>query len=70
VELLTDNGNAVELNRESDNRFVLDGNYPLYGAQDLLVTDIFGQKVTLDDVNITNSSNADIVTGEQFAMIS
>ncbi|MGL4882952.1 MAG: expansin EXLX1 family cellulose-binding protein [Waterburya sp.] len=70
VELLTENGNAVELNRESDNRFVLDGNYPLYGAQDLQVTDIFGQQVTLDDVNITNSSNADIVTGEQFAMIS
>jgi expansin len=70
VELLTDNNNAVELNRESDNRFVLNGNYPLYGAQDLLVTDIFGQQVTLDDVNITNGSNADIVTGEQFAMIS
>jgi expansin len=70
VQLLADNGNAIELNRESDNRFVLSGNYPLYGAQDLLVTDIFGQQVTLDDVNITNSSNADLVTGEQFAMIS
>jgi hypothetical protein len=70
VELLGDNGNAVELNRESDHRFVLGGNYPLYGAQDLVVTDIFGQQVTLDDVNITNGSNADLVTGEQFAMIS
>ncbi|MGF1541822.1 MAG: cellulose binding domain-containing protein, partial [Pleurocapsa sp.] len=70
VELLGDNGNAVELNRESDNRFVLEGNYPLYGPQDLVVTNIFGQQVTLDDVNITNGSNADLVTGEQFAMIS
>ena len=68
VNLLTDNG-SVELERESDNRFVLNGNYPLQGAQDLLVTDIFGQQVTLDDVNITNGSNADIVTGEQFGML-
>lgn len=70
VELLTENGNAIALNRESDNRFVLDGNYPLYGVQDLLVTDIFGQQVTLDDVYITNGSSNDTVTGEQFAKIS
>ena len=69
VDLITDGGETVELERESDNRFVLEGNYPLNGAQDLLVTDIFGQQVTLDDVNITNGSNADIITGEQFAMI-
>ncbi len=69
VELITDQDNTVELNRESDNRFVLDGNYPLNGAQDLLVTDIFGQQVTLDDVNITNGSDADTVTGKQFEML-
>lgn len=69
VELITDRDNTVELNRESDNRFVLNGNYPLNGAQDLLVTDIFGQQVTLDDVNITNGSDADTVTGEQFQML-
>ena len=69
VELIKDDGNLLELERESDNRFVLDGNYPLYGAQDLLVTDIFGQEVTLDNIDITNGSNRDIVTGEQFAIV-
>ena len=66
VDLLTEGGGMVELERESDNRFVLDGNYPLYGGQDLVVTDIFGQQVTLNDVDLTNGSNADIITGEQF----
>lgn len=69
VELITNEGNLIDLNRESDNRFVLNGNYPLNGAQDLLVTDIFGQQVTLNDVDITNGSSADIVTGEQFNLI-
>ncbi|BAU63960.1 hypothetical protein STA3757_13290 [Stanieria sp. NIES-3757] len=69
VDLITNNGNLVELNRESDNRFVLNGNYPLNGAQDLLVTDIFGQQITLNNVNITNGSSADVVTGEQFNLI-
>ncbi|GAB4525766.1 MAG: hypothetical protein Tsb0014_05420 [Pleurocapsa sp.] len=68
VDLITEGG-KVALNRESDNRFVLNGNYPLYGAQDLLVTDIFGQEIILDDINITNGSSADIVTGEQFDII-
>ena len=69
VDLITDGGNSVELERESDNRFVLEGNYPLYGGQDLVVTDIFGQQVTLDNIDITNGSSADIVTGEQFELI-
>ncbi|MGB5632674.1 MAG: expansin EXLX1 family cellulose-binding protein, partial [Waterburya sp.] len=69
VELIEDDGDLIELNRESDNRFVMEGNYPLYGLQDLLVTDIFGQQVTLDDIDITNSSSADTITGEQFALI-
>ena len=69
VELITDGNNLVELERESDNRFVLNGEYPLYGGQDLVVTDIFGQQVTLDDIDITNGSSADIITGEQFELI-
>ena len=69
VELIEEDGNLVELDRGSDNRFVLDETEAIYGAQDLLVTDIFGQQVTLDDINISNSSSADTVTGEQFAMI-
>ena len=69
VELIEEDGDLLELNRESDNRFVMEGNYPLYGVQDLLVTDIFGQQVTLDDIDITNSSAPDKITGEQFALI-
>ncbi|MCC0175472.1 cellulose binding domain-containing protein [Waterburya agarophytonicola K14] len=69
VDLITNGGNLVQLERESDNRFVLEGNYPLYGGQDLVVTDIFGQQVTLDDIDITNGSSADIVTGEQFELV-
>lgn len=68
VDLITEGG-SIALNRESDNRFVLNGNYPLYGAQDLLVENIFGQEVVLDDINITNGSSADIITGKQFAII-
>ena len=45
VGLITNDGNIVDLNRESDNRFVLEqGNYPSNGInnpQDLRVTDIF-----------------------------
>lgn len=69
VELIESDGDLVEFERGSDNRFVLDETQAIYGAQDLLVTDIFGQQVTLDDINISNGSNADTITGEQFAMI-
>jgi expansin len=69
VDLIEADGDLVELNRESDNRFVMEGNYPLNGAQDLLVTDIFGQQVTLDNIDITNASAPDTITGEQFALI-
>lgn len=69
VDLITDNGSLIDLERESDNRFVLNDNYPLNGVQDLLITDIFGQQVTLDDVNITNGSEVDIITGEQFEIL-
>lgn len=70
VKLKNDNGGLIPLQRESDNRFVLNRqNKPLYGAQDLVVKDIFGQKITLDGVNITNGSGADVVTGEQFGIV-
>jgi expansin len=69
VELIEEDGDLVQLNRESDNRFVMEGNYPLNGVQDLLVTDIFGQQVTLNDIDITNASAPDTITGEQFALI-
>lgn len=66
VDLLTEGGDIVPLERGSDNRFVLNTDTALFGAQDLLVTDIFGQQVTLDDINITGGSSADVITGEQF----
>ena len=69
IDLITDNSNPIALERQSDNKFVLGDNYPLYGGQDLLVTDIFGQQLTLEDVNITNGSSADIITGQQFEML-
>jgi expansin len=69
IDLIAEDGQTEALSRQSDNRFVLDGSYTLNGAQDLVVTDIFGQQVTLDDVNITNGSSADVITGEQFGMI-
>ena len=69
VELLEADGDLVELDRGSDNRFVFEETSAIYEPQDLVVTDIFGQQVTLNDVNITNGSDADTVTGEQFAMM-
>jgi expansin len=68
VELITNDGSAIPLQRGSDNRFTIE-NGGLYGAQDLRVTDIFGQQVTLNDIDITNGSDADIVTGQQFALV-
>lgn len=69
VDLLEDDGSLVPLERGSDNRFVLDTGSNLSGAQDLVVTDIFGQQVTLDDINLTSGSSNDVVTGEQFDLI-
>ena len=68
VDLLTESGDTIAMERRDDNRFTIE-NGALYGAQDLVVTDIFGQQVTLNDINITNGSDADIVTGEQFSMV-
>lgn len=69
VDLLTEGGGTVPLSRGSDNRFTLDTGSALYGAQDLVVTDIFGQQVTLNDINITGGSDADIITGQQFGQL-
>jgi expansin (peptidoglycan-binding protein) len=69
VDLLGEDGSLTSLERGSDNRFVLDTATPLTGAQDLVVTDIFGQQVTLNDIDITGGSSADIITGEQFGII-
>ncbi|MEM7592008.1 MAG: expansin EXLX1 family cellulose-binding protein [Cyanobacteria bacterium P01_A01_bin.83] len=69
VDLLTDEGSTIPLERGADNRFVLNNSSGIYGAQDLLVTDIFGQQVTLDDINITGGSSADVITGQQFGLI-
>ena len=69
VDLLTEGGGTVPLERDVDNRFVLNDSSGIYGAQDLVVTDIFGQEVTLDDINITSGDSKDIFTGEQFDSI-
>ncbi|MEL6494109.1 MAG: expansin EXLX1 family cellulose-binding protein, partial [Cyanobacteria bacterium J06623_7] len=69
VDLITEGGSIVALDRGSDNRFTLDTGSALFGAQDLLVTDIFGQQVTLNDIDITGGSDADIITGQQFDFI-
>lgn len=69
VDLLTEGGGIVPLERGADNRFTLNSDAGLYGAQDLLVTDIFGQQLTLGDIDITGGSSADIITGQQFDAI-
>ena len=69
VDLLEDDGSLVPLELGSDNRFVLSTGSDVSGAQDLVVTDIFGQQVTLDDINLTSGSSNDVVTGEQFDLV-
>ena len=69
VDILTEGGATVPLERGSDNRFTINTDNAVYGAQDLLVTDIFGQQVTLDDININSGTSGDIITGEQFDSI-
>jgi hypothetical protein len=69
VDLLEEDGSIIPLERGSDNRFVLDTGSNLSGAQDLVVTDIFGQQVTLNDINLTSGSSDDVITGEQFDMV-
>lgn len=68
VNLINEDGSTTALQRGSDNRFTLE-NGGIYGAQDLLLTDIFGHQVILNDIDISNGSSADLVTGEQFAMV-
>ncbi|NJL53023.1 MAG: hypothetical protein HC930_13965 [Hydrococcus sp. SU_1_0] len=69
VDLLEEDGSITSLERGSDNRFVLNTGTPISGVQDLVVTDIFGQQVTLNDINIASGSDADVITGQQFDVI-
>ena len=69
VELIESDGDRINFTRGSDNRFVLDGGFPINGVQDLGVTDIFGQQVILDDINITGGADTEQITGEQFELI-
>lgn len=69
VDLLEEDGSLTALERGADNRFVLNTGTPISSAQDLVVTDIFGQQVTLNDINIASGSDADVITGEQFDMV-
>ena len=69
VDMLTEGDGKVSLERKEDNRFVIEDKSGIYGAQDLVVTDIFGQQVTLDNIDITSGNSNDIVTGEQFGSI-
>ncbi len=69
VDLLTEEAGKVSLDRDEDNRFAIHDKSGIYGAQDLVVTDIFGQQVTLDDIDITSGNSNEIVTGEQFGSI-
>ena len=68
VDLIQEGGGTVPLERGSDNRFTI-GTGGDTSPQDLLVTDVFGQQVTLEDINITSGSSADVITGEQFDVI-
>jgi len=68
VELLEEDGSKTSLQRGGDNRFTIE-NGGIYGAQDFVLTDIFGQQVTLNDINISNGSSADIITGQQFSFV-
>ena len=69
VELLGEDGSRTNFTRGSDNRFELDGGFPINGAQDLEVTDIFGQEVILNDINITGGADTSQITGEQFGIL-
>ena len=69
VDMLTEGGGKVALDRGEDNRFVINDKSGIYGTQDLLVTDVFGQQVTLDNIDITSGNSNEIVTGEQFGSI-
>ena len=72
VALITDSGETVSLERKPHNIFVLEQGIggPLTGNQDFITTDIFGQQVKLNDINITAGNGDDIMTGQQFSMIS
>ncbi len=70
-ELITEGGEIFPFERKSHNVFVLEQGIgeALFGPQDFVATDIFGNKVTLNDINITSGTGVDIISGKQFAMM-
>lgn len=68
---MTNGGEIVPLERKSHNIFVLEQGIggPLNGKQDFVATDIFGQQVRLNDIDITSGVGADIISGKQFAIM-
>ena len=69
VDILTEGGGTVPLERGDDNRFVINTDTAVYGSQDLRVTSIFDQQVVLEDININSGSSADVMTEQQFDSI-
>ena len=69
LDMLTQSGEIIPFKRLDHNVFLLEGEPPLFGPQDFVATDIFGNKVTFDDINITSGARVDIISGEQFAMM-
>ncbi|VEP12436.1 conserved hypothetical protein [Hyella patelloides LEGE 07179] len=71
VALVTEDGETVPLERKGHNIFVLEEGIgePINGNQDFVTTDIFGQQVTLNDINITGGTGEDVTTGEQFPIV-
>ncbi|MGK7947757.1 MAG: expansin EXLX1 family cellulose-binding protein [Xenococcaceae cyanobacterium] len=68
LALVTDDGQTLPMERQSNNIFVLEQGIgqPLTGDRDFISTDIFGQKVVLNDIDITGGTGEDITTGQQF----
>ena len=71
VALVTEDGKTLPMERKSNNIFVLEQGIgePLKGNQDFVTTDIFGQQVALNDLDITSGTGEDITTGQQFPMM-
>ncbi|MCG8366249.1 MAG: glycoside hydrolase family 9 protein [Pseudanabaenales cyanobacterium] len=71
LDLITNGGEIVPLERKSHNIFVLEQGIggPINGKQDFVATDIFGQQVRLNDIDITSGVGADIISGKQFAIM-
>ena len=71
LELVAEGGELLPLERQSYNVFVLEQGIggPLMGNQSFVATDIFGQTVKLNNVDITSGQSEDVTTGVQFAQL-